>query len=50
MELLVSFAVYFAVLIWSGIHPKDALTWLLEVLPALIALVLLAATRRRFPR
>ncbi len=41
--------VYFAVLIWSGIHPKDALTWLLEVLPALIAFVLLAATRRRFP-
>ena len=32
--------VYFATLIWSGIHPKDALTWLLEVLPALIALVL----------
>jgi putative membrane protein len=41
--------VYFAVLIWSGIHPKDSLTWLLEVLPALIAFVLLAATRRRFP-
>lgn len=41
--------VYFAVLIWSGIHPKDTLTWLLEVLPAMIAFVLLAATRRRFP-
>ena len=41
--------VYFAILIWSGIHPKDALTWLLEVLPAMIAFVLLAATRRRFP-
>lgn len=41
--------VYFATLIWSGIHPKDALTWLLEVLPALIAFVLLAATHRRFP-
>jgi putative membrane protein len=41
--------VFFATLIWSGIHPKDALTWLLEVLPAMIAFVLLAATRRRFP-
>ncbi len=41
--------VYFATLTWSGIHPKDALTWLLEVLPAMIAFVLLAATRRRFP-
>lgn len=41
--------VYFATLIWSGIHPKDALTWLLEVLPAMVAFVLLAATRRRFP-
>lgn len=41
--------VYFSVLAWSGIHPKDVLTWLLEVLPALIAFVLLAATRRRFP-
>lgn len=41
--------VYFATLIWSGIHPKDALTWLLEVLPAMIAFVLLAVTRRRFP-
>ncbi|BAN34000.1 uncharacterized protein UCP020606 [Sulfuricella denitrificans skB26] len=41
--------VYFSILIWSGIHPKDGLTWLLEVLPAMIAFVLLAATRRRFP-
>lgn len=42
-------AVYSATLVWSGIHPKDALTWLLEVLPAIIAFSLLAATRRRFP-
>lgn len=42
-------AVYFATLVWSGVHPKDALTWLLEVLPAMVAFVLLAATRNRFP-
>lgn len=41
--------VYFAVLIWSGIGPKDRFTWFLEVLPALIGLVVLAMTRQRFP-
>lgn len=43
------FAVYWAVLIWSAIAPKDRFTWFLEVLPALIALPVLAFTRRRFP-
>ena len=42
-------AVFFIVLIWSGIAPKDQFTWLLEVLPALIGLVVLAATKSRFP-
>ncbi len=42
-------AVFLAVLIWSGIDPKDRLTWFLEVFPALIALVVLAITRKRFP-
>lgn len=42
-------AAYCAVLIWSGIEPKDRFTWFLEVMPALIALPLLAFTRRRFP-
>jgi putative membrane protein len=40
---------FFATLAWSGIQPKDALTWLLEVLPAMIGFVVLVATRRRFP-
>ncbi len=42
-------ALFFSVLIWSGIHPKDYLTWLLETAPAIIALFALIATRRRFP-
>ncbi len=42
-------AVLFGVLIWSGIQPKDQVTWLLEVLPVLVALPLLYATRERFP-
>ena len=41
--------IYFAVLIWSGIAPKDRFTWFLEVLPALIGFAVLAATYRRFP-
>jgi len=42
-------AVFLAGLIWSGVAPKDRLTWILEVVPALAGLVVLAATRRRFP-
>ncbi|BBP03168.1 membrane protein [Sulfuriferula plumbiphila] len=37
------------VLTWSGIHPHDYFTWLLEVAPVLIALPLLIATRKAFP-
>ncbi len=37
------------VLVWSGIAPHDRATWLLEVLPVLIVVPLLMATKRRFP-
>ena len=40
--------VFAVVLIWSGINPKDRLTWLLEVAPAMIGLVLMAATYKSF--
>jgi len=40
---------FFSALVWSGVHPKDALTWVLEVLPAMIGFAVLAATQRRFP-
>ncbi len=42
-------AVFFGVLIWSGINPKDFTTWVLEVAPALVAIVLLFYTRNSFP-
>jgi putative membrane protein len=42
-------SLFFAVLLWSGIHPKDSFTWFLEVIPAIIVLVILAATHARFP-
>lgn len=40
---------FFAVFIWSGIKPKDYYTWALEVAPAIIGFILLAATRKNFP-
>lgn len=38
-----------AALIVSGLAPYDRLTWLMEVLPAMIALPLIAATRKTYP-
>ena len=38
-----------ALLILSGIAPRDRLTWVLEVTPVIIAAPLLASTYRRFP-
>lgn len=40
--------IYGAVLVWSGVNPKDQLTWLLEVFPALIGGLLMAFTYRSF--
>jgi len=41
--------VFLAVLIWSGINPKDYPTWGLEVAPAVIGFLILAVTRKTFP-
>lgn len=38
-----------AALVVSGIDPYDRLTWWMEVLPAMLALVIIGATHRRFP-
>jgi putative membrane protein len=38
-----------AVFGWSGWRPHDTFTWVLEVLPIVIGLGVLATTRRRFP-
>ena len=40
--------IFLAVLIWSGINPRDPLTWMLEVAPAIIGGILLAATWNSF--
>lgn len=42
-------AVFFSVLIWSAVNPKDYFTWFLEVFPALIGLAVIAWTYKTFP-
>ena len=42
-------SIFFGVLIWSGIEPKDRLTWVLEAGPAMIGLLVMAKTRISFP-
>ena len=37
-----------SVLLWSGINPHDQFTWILEVLPALLGILILVFTYRRF--
>lgn len=39
---------FLALLVWSIINPHDLFTWFLETAPAMIALVILIATYRRF--
>src|SRR5262245_55746289 len=47
--LLMLLLVNIAALVISGWRPSDRVTWLLEVMPRLIPLPLLVATRRTFP-
>lgn len=48
-EARVLFCLAIAALVISGINPFDRLTWVMEVLPAMIGLVLCYITRRTFP-
>ena len=40
---------FFAVFVWSLIHPHDYFTWILEVFPAIIGIALVLALHKRFP-
>lgn len=48
-EGLVLLAALAAVLVLSGVGPRDRFTWILEVAPILIGVPLLVATHRAFP-
>ncbi|MDC1005539.1 DUF2238 domain-containing protein [Opitutales bacterium] len=41
--------IFFGVLVWSGIEPKDRLTWVLEAGPVIVGLLVMAKTRISFP-
>ena len=41
--------VFFSVFIWSAINPKDIVIWGLEVSPAVIGLILIIWTYKKFP-
>ena len=43
------FMVFCGAFIWSAIEPKDYFTWFLEVLPAILGLLILGLTHRKFP-
>ncbi len=47
--LVAASLVLIALLALSGIQPYDRVTWMLEILPVLIVLPLLAASYRRYP-
>jgi putative membrane protein len=40
--------IFFSIMIWSGINPKDQFTWFLEVVPALIGIIIIGATFNKF--
>ena len=41
--------IFLGVLAWSGIEPKDRLTWVLEAGPAIIGLLVMAKSQQSFP-
>ena len=40
--------IFLAVLVWSAYRPYEYFTWLLEVFPAIIGVIVLLATRKKF--
>ena len=42
-------SIFVGVFIWSGINPKDYLTWFLEVSPALIGFIVIVWSYKLFP-
>ncbi len=42
-------SIYTTVLLWSAVNPKEYLTWLLEVAPALAGAAIMLVTCKKFP-
>jgi putative membrane protein len=43
------FALVFAIFLWSAVAPRDRFVWLLDASPAILGMLIVAATYRRFP-
>jgi len=41
-------SIFWIVLLWSGVYPKDQFTWFLEVAPALLGGIILVSTYNKF--
>ena len=41
--------IFILIFVWSAIDPKSYFTWFLEVLPAVVAIAILACTQKTFP-
>jgi len=48
-EKLTLLLVTMLVLLWSGVNPRDGITWLFEVVPVFLALAILVPTAKSFP-
>ena len=42
-------SIFIVVTLWSGYHPKEELTWFMEVVPAFIGFILIVLTYKKFP-
>jgi putative membrane protein len=49
MNKILWLSLFFGALLWSGFEPKDQFTWFLEVIPAIVALAIMAISQSRFP-
>lgn len=49
VAIMIAAAVLLLLLAISGIHPYDRLTWVMEILPIILVVPILAVTFRRFP-
>ena len=49
LNKIVWLGIFFSVLIWSVINPHDYPTWVLEVIPVIVGIVILALSYKRFP-
>lgn len=47
--LLVALVILIVLLAWSGLHPHDRGTWLMEVAPVIVVIPVLWLTHQRFP-